>query len=70
MPAVRVNGVDLYYETTGSGERLLLTHGSWTDGSGWEPKFEKPRDRCSKLLWMRQRQIVARAIYGHTRRIW
>lgn len=37
MSTTSVNGVQLYHESTGTGERLVLTHGSWTDGSGWSP---------------------------------
>ncbi len=36
MATTRVNGVELYYETTGIGDCLVLTHGSWTDGTGWD----------------------------------
>ncbi len=36
MAAVRVNGVELYYELTGSGETLVLVHGSWTDHHSWD----------------------------------
>ena len=30
-------GTELYYEVPGTGDCLVLTHGSWTDGSGWQP---------------------------------
>ena len=36
MATTTVNGVELYYETTGIGDCLVLTHGSWTDGTGWD----------------------------------
>jgi pimeloyl-ACP methyl ester carboxylesterase len=36
MSAVRVNGVELYYELAGSGEPLVLVHGSWGDHHNWE----------------------------------
>lgn len=35
MPITRVNGVALYYELSGSGESLVLVHGSWDDASSW-----------------------------------
>ncbi len=35
MPEQRVNGVKLFYESTGSGEPLVLVHGSWTDHASW-----------------------------------
>jgi pimeloyl-ACP methyl ester carboxylesterase len=36
MPTARVNGVELYYELTGSGEPLVLVHGSWSDHHAWD----------------------------------
>ncbi len=37
MSAARVNGVELYYELSGSGEPLVLVHGSWGDHHNWDP---------------------------------
>jgi pimeloyl-ACP methyl ester carboxylesterase len=37
MPAVRVNGVELYYELGGFGDPLVLVHGSWGDHHNWDP---------------------------------
>lgn len=34
MP-IRVNETELYYEKAGSGEPLVLVHGSWVDHSSW-----------------------------------
>ncbi len=36
MSAARVNGVELYYELNGSGEPLILVHGSWGDHHNWD----------------------------------
>ena len=36
MPIARINGVDLFYERTGSGERVVLVHGSWGDHNSWQ----------------------------------
>jgi pimeloyl-ACP methyl ester carboxylesterase len=36
MSAARVNGVELYYELSGSGEPLVLVHGSWGDHHVWD----------------------------------
>jgi pimeloyl-ACP methyl ester carboxylesterase len=35
MPEQRVNGVNLFYESTGSGDPLVLIHGSWEDHNSW-----------------------------------
>jgi pimeloyl-ACP methyl ester carboxylesterase len=37
MSAARINGVELYYELSGSGEPLVLVHGSWGDHHNWDP---------------------------------
>jgi pimeloyl-ACP methyl ester carboxylesterase len=37
MSARRVNGVELCYELAGSGEPLVLVHGSWGDHHNWDP---------------------------------
>lgn len=36
MPTVRVNGVELFYELKGSGDPLVLVHGSWGDHHNWD----------------------------------
>jgi pimeloyl-ACP methyl ester carboxylesterase len=37
MPMAWINGVDLYWESSGqSGDPLLLVHGSWSDHHGWD----------------------------------
>lgn len=35
MPEAPVNGTKLHYELTGSGDPLVLVHGSWTDATSW-----------------------------------
>jgi pimeloyl-ACP methyl ester carboxylesterase len=35
MPLQRINHVRLYYESAGSGEPLILVHGSWGDHNNW-----------------------------------
>ena len=35
-PEQRANGVKLFYELTGSGDPLVLVHGSWTDHNSWQ----------------------------------
>lgn len=36
MPTAIFNGVKLYYEQVGSGQPLVLVHGSWTDHHSWD----------------------------------
>jgi pimeloyl-ACP methyl ester carboxylesterase len=36
MPFATVNSVALYYEMTGSGEPMMLVHGSWGDHHNWD----------------------------------
>src|SRR5919199_1015934 len=37
MPLERINGVQLYYEVSGSGgEPMVLVHGSWGDHHNWD----------------------------------
>ncbi len=54
MTTTNLNGVDLYYETAGTGPRLVLTHGSWTDGSGWAPVLEALAGRYEVVTWDRR----------------
>src|SRR5579864_7943754 len=36
MPFATINSVELYYEVTGSGEPMVLVHGSWGDHHNWD----------------------------------
>ena len=54
MATARLNGVELYYETVGAGPRLVLTHGSWTDGSGWAPVVAALAGRYEVVTWDRR----------------
>ena len=54
MATANVNGVELYYEVTGAGPRLVLTHGSWTDGSGWAPSVQRLAERFEVVTWDRR----------------
>ena len=54
MPTVELNGVDLYYEMSGHGERLVLTHGSWTDHTGWTPTLQALTERFEVVTWDRR----------------
>jgi pimeloyl-ACP methyl ester carboxylesterase len=37
MPEQSVNGAKLFYELVGSGDPLVLVHGSWVDHDSWQP---------------------------------
>ena len=54
MPTVELNGVDLYYEMGGAGKRLVLTHGSWTDHTGWAPELRALTERFEVVTWDRR----------------
>lgn len=54
MTTTMVNGVELYYETTGTGDCLVLTHGSWTDGTGWDRAVTGLAERYRVVVWDRR----------------
>lgn len=54
MVTTRINGVKLHHETTGAGECLVLTHGSWTDGTGWDKAVARLSDRYQVVVWDRR----------------
>jgi pimeloyl-ACP methyl ester carboxylesterase len=56
LATTTVNGVELYYEVRGTGDCLVLTHGSWTDATGWEQAVARLSDRyrvvvCCGASW-------------------
>lgn len=54
MSTATVNGVDLCFDVTGTGPRLVLTHGSWTDGAGWAPSVARLAERFEVVIWDRR----------------
>ena len=38
MPTIHVNGVDLYYESHGAGQPVVLVHGLGSSTRDWEPQ--------------------------------
>jgi pimeloyl-ACP methyl ester carboxylesterase len=54
MTTANVDGVELYFDIVGAGERLVLTHGSWTDGSGWAPSVPSLAERYEVVTWDRR----------------
>ena len=37
MPRTKANGTELHYDEAGSGETVVLVHGSWSDRNNWLP---------------------------------
>ena len=37
MPRISANGIELGYDLSGTGETLVLVHGSWSDRNNWLP---------------------------------
>jgi pimeloyl-ACP methyl ester carboxylesterase len=54
MSIVSVNGVSLYYDIEGHGDCVVLTHGSWTDSTGWAQAVAGLRDRYRVVVWDRR----------------
>lgn len=54
MTAVQLNGVDLYYEVAGAGDRLILTHGAWSNADTWVDMVERLRDSYEVVTWDRR----------------
>jgi pimeloyl-ACP methyl ester carboxylesterase len=54
MTTESINGVDLYYEIHGSGETLVLTHGSWGDATGWQAVLPGLAARFEVVIWDRR----------------
>ena len=64
MATRTINGVELYYEITGTGDCLVLTHGSWTDGTGWWPVVDLLAERYRVLVWDRRGHSRSQAVDG------
>ena len=54
MATAIVNQVALHYEEVGSGACLVLTHGSWTDETGWAQAVERLAERYRVVVWDRR----------------
>ena len=54
MPEAEVNGIDLYYELEGSGEPLVLVHGSWGDATSWRFVVPGLAERFRVLVYDRR----------------
>ncbi len=54
MSVARVNGVELYYGLSGSGEPLVLVHGSWGDHHNWDSVVSPLADAFQVLVYDRR----------------
>lgn len=54
MPTAEVSGVEFYYERAGEGDRIVLTHGAWTDGRTWQAATDRLADRFEVITWDRR----------------
>ena len=54
MPEAAANGIDLYYELEGSGEPLVLVHGSWGDATSWRFVVPGLAERFRVLVYDRR----------------
>jgi pimeloyl-ACP methyl ester carboxylesterase len=58
MPCLQVNGVDLFYEVTGTGEPLLFLHGLGSSGRDWELQVQ---------AFARDYRVITVDLRGHGR---
>jgi len=64
MSAARVNGVELYYELSGSGEPLVLVHGSWGDHHNWDPVVSALAESFRVLAYDRRGHSASERLAG------
>ncbi|WP_328837961.1 alpha/beta hydrolase [Streptomyces europaeiscabiei] len=54
MPRAEANGVELFYEVAGSGDPLVLVHGSWGDHHAWLQVRPALTERFRVLIYDRR----------------
>ena len=54
MPTELLNGVRLHYDIVGTGDTVVLTHGSWGDGDGWQPTTDVLSRTHRVVTWDRR----------------
>jgi pimeloyl-ACP methyl ester carboxylesterase len=64
MSGARVNGVELFYELSGSGEPLVLVHGSWGDHHNWDPVVSALGESFRVLAYDRRGHSASRRPSG------
>ena len=65
MPIEVVNGVQLRYEVVGSGEPLVLVHGSWGDHHNWDLLVPLLVDRFQVVAYDRRGHSDSDCIRRH-----
>lgn len=63
MPTALLNGVHLHYDIAGIGDTVVLTHGSWGDGAGWQPTVDVLSQSHRVVTW--DRRGHSRSADGH-----
>jgi len=51
MEHVRVSGLDVAYQRTGSGPPIVFVHGAVEDSRTWTPQFEALQDEFTVVAW-------------------
>lgn len=54
MATATVNGVRIFYELNGTGDALVLVHGSWTSHHGWDPVVPRLSESFRVLTYDRR----------------
>lgn len=54
MANLHIGGLDFYYDTVGTGERIVLTHGSWGDGTSWALVVPELAKHYEVVVWDRR----------------
>lgn len=54
MATIEINGVEIFHERAGEGDRIVMTHGAWTDGRTWQAVTERLVDRFEVVTWDRR----------------
>jgi pimeloyl-ACP methyl ester carboxylesterase len=67
MPLAETNGVKVFYELTGSGEPIVLVHGSWGDHHVWDGVASRLADSFRVLAYDRRGHSLSEAPPGQGR---